>query len=214
MRWYGTNATGGTASTSPPSPSTNVAGTFSYYVSQFTTATGCESNRGQLKFIVNSLPNKPIITWSGIQFSSTASGVSYQWLLNNIQIAGANSSILKPTNTGDFRLRITDPNGCTNVSDSFKLVVTTISNLVTTPATNLATVYPNPASNKVVLEFTTLPTLNLHFQLVTPSGKILSSATGRNKVNIIDVSDVQSGNYFIKVIGKKYDQVQKILIQK
>jgi hypothetical protein len=69
-------------------------------------------------------------------------------------------------------------------------------------------------SNKVVLEFETLPTMNLNFQLVSLSGKVLSSTTGRNKVNIIDVSKIKSGNYFIKVIGKKYDQVKKVLIQK
>jgi hypothetical protein len=66
----------------------------------------------------------------------------------------------------------------------------------------------------VVLEFATLPNINLNFQLVSPSGKVLSSTVGRNKVNVIDVSDVQSGNYFIRVIGKKYDQVKKVLIQK
>jgi hypothetical protein len=56
--------------------------------------------------------------------------------------------------------------------------------------------------------------MNLNFQLVSLSGKVLSSTTGRNKVNIIDVSKIKSGNYFIKVIGKKYDQVKKVLIQK
>jgi hypothetical protein len=155
-----------------------------------------------------------VISWSGVQFATTATGVNYQWLLNGTAISGATASTHKPLNTGDFKLRVTDPNGCINVSDSFKLVVTAIGNLVTTPASNIATVYPNPATNRVVLEFATLPTINLNFQLVSPSGNVLSSTTGRNKVNIIDVSDIQSGTYFIKVIGKKYDQVKKVLIKK
>jgi hypothetical protein len=155
-----------------------------------------------------------VISWSGVQFATTATGVNYQWLLNGTAISGATTSTHKPLNTGDFKLRVTDPNGCINVSDSFKLVVTAIGNVVTTPASNIATVYPNPATNRVVLEFATLPTINLNFQLVSPSGKVLSSTIGRNKVNVIDVSDVQSGNYFIRVIGKKYDQVKKVLIQK
>ena len=155
-----------------------------------------------------------MISWSGVQFATTATGVNYQWLLNGTAISGATASIHKPLNTGDFKLRVTDPNGCINISDSFKLVVTAIANLVASPASNIATVYPNPASDKVVLEFATLPTINLNFQLVSPSGNVLSSTTGRNKVNIIDVSDIQSGTYFIKVIGKKYDQVKKVLIKK
>ncbi|MEN9335138.1 MAG: hypothetical protein RLZZ500_125, partial [Bacteroidota bacterium] len=43
LNWYGTNATGGTASAVPPTPSTATLGTFTYYVSQ--TIAGCESNR-------------------------------------------------------------------------------------------------------------------------------------------------------------------------
>lgn len=213
LRWYGTSATGGTASTSAPTASSSTAGATNYYVSQVS-AQGCESDRGLLKHTVNPLPAKPVISWSGVQFSTTATGVNYQWLLNGTSISGATASTHKPLNTGDFKLRVTDPNGCVNVSDSFKLVVTALANLVTTPASNIATVYPNPASDKVVLEFATLPTINLNFQLVTPSGKVLSSTTGRNKVNIVDVSKVKSGNYFIRVIGKKYDQVKKVLIQK
>jgi hypothetical protein len=213
LRWYGTSATGGTASTSAPTVSSSVVGVTNYYVSQVS-AQGCESGRSILVHTVNPLPAKPVISWSGVQFSTTATGVNYQWLLNGALVAGATASTHKPLNTGDFKLRVTDPNGCINVSDSFKLVVTALANLVTTPTSNIATVYPNPASNKVVLEFATLPTINLNFQLVSPSGKVLSSTTGRNKVNVIDVSDIQSGNYFIRVIGKKYDQVKKVIIKK
>lgn len=179
-----------------------------------TDSKGCASESSGFTVSVNPLPAKPVISWSGVQFATTATGVNYQWLLNGTAISGATASTHKPLNTGDFKLRVTDPNGCINVSDSFKLVVTAIGNLVTTPASNIATVYPNPATNRVVLEFATLPTINLNFQLVSPSGNVLSSTTGRNKVNIIDVSDIRSGTYFIKVIGKKYDQVKKVLIKK
>ncbi|MFM7018781.1 hypothetical protein, partial [Flavobacterium sp.] len=43
LNWYGTNATGGTASTTVPTPSTSTLGTTTYYVSQ--TIAGCESVR-------------------------------------------------------------------------------------------------------------------------------------------------------------------------
>ena len=149
-----------------------------------------------------------------MQFSTSVLGVNYQWFLNGAPISGATASTHKPLNTGDFKLRITDPNGCINISDGYKLVVTAIDNLGSTPASNIAKLYPNPASNFIVIEFATLPTMNLTFQLVSVSGKVLSSSTGRNKVNIIDINKINSGNYFIKVIGKKYDQVKKVLIQK
>ncbi|WP_460574823.1 Ig-like domain-containing protein, partial [Flavobacterium koreense] len=43
LNWYGTNATGGTASSTAPTPSTTTLGTTTYYVSQ--TIAGCESIR-------------------------------------------------------------------------------------------------------------------------------------------------------------------------
>jgi Carbohydrate binding module (family 35)/Ig-like domain CHU_C associated/Secretion system C-terminal sorting domain len=43
--WYGTNATGGTASATAPVPSTSTAGSVTYYVSQKTASGNCESAR-------------------------------------------------------------------------------------------------------------------------------------------------------------------------
>ncbi|WNM18388.1 T9SS type B sorting domain-containing protein [Flavobacterium capsici] len=46
LNWYGTNATGGTASSTAPTPSTTILGTTTYYVSQ--TIGGCESTRASI----------------------------------------------------------------------------------------------------------------------------------------------------------------------
>lgn len=53
LNWYGTNATGGTASSTAPIPSTAVNGTTTYYVSQ--TIGTCESPRKAINVIVNSV---------------------------------------------------------------------------------------------------------------------------------------------------------------
>ena len=51
LNWYGTNATGGTSSATAPIPSTLVAGTTTYYVSQ--TVAGEESSRAAIVVNVN-----------------------------------------------------------------------------------------------------------------------------------------------------------------
>ena len=53
LLWY-TSATGGTGSSTPPTPITNTIGTTSYYVSQINTITGCEGNRSSI--VVNIYP--------------------------------------------------------------------------------------------------------------------------------------------------------------
>ncbi len=57
LKWYGTAATGGSASTTPTTPSTSQAGTFNYYVSQ--TANGCEGPRVAIPVTVNATPTTP-----------------------------------------------------------------------------------------------------------------------------------------------------------
>ncbi|WP_460976866.1 Ig-like domain-containing protein [Spirosoma knui] len=57
LRWYGTSATGGTASTQATIPSTSLAGTFTYYVSQ--TVNGCESARTPIVVQVKDAPPAP-----------------------------------------------------------------------------------------------------------------------------------------------------------
>ncbi|QJW91611.1 T9SS type A sorting domain-containing protein [Spirosoma taeanense] len=61
LRWYGLNATGGIGSPTPPTPSTDQAGTFNYYVSQVD-PNGCESNRAVISVTVNPKPEKPVTT--------------------------------------------------------------------------------------------------------------------------------------------------------
>jgi gliding motility-associated-like protein len=51
LLWY-TNSTGGTSSSSAPTPSTTNSGTFSYYVTQ-TDGNGCESTRNNINVVVD-----------------------------------------------------------------------------------------------------------------------------------------------------------------
>ncbi len=63
LNWYGTNATGGAATATPPTPLTDNTTTASYYVSQ--TVNGCEGPRADV--IVNTVayPPRPVIKASG-----------------------------------------------------------------------------------------------------------------------------------------------------
>lgn len=62
LKWY-TAATGGTGSSTAPTPSTTTAGTTSYYVSQ--TVSTCESPRAEIKVTVNPLVVKKITLKAG-----------------------------------------------------------------------------------------------------------------------------------------------------
>ena len=82
LLWY-TTPVGGAGSSIAPVPSTSVAGTFNWYVSQ--TVNGCESPRSLVTVTVNSKPQKPTVTssYTYCQFESpatlTASGQNLLW---------------------------------------------------------------------------------------------------------------------------------------
>lgn len=57
LRWYGTDATGGTSSSVAPRPGTGTPGTSNYYVTQ--TVSGCESTRLAIPVTVKTTPGVP-----------------------------------------------------------------------------------------------------------------------------------------------------------
>lgn len=59
--WYGNNQTGGTGSTSAPTPSSSAVGQFNYYVVQKDTLSGCESERAKIVVTVSDYPALPKI---------------------------------------------------------------------------------------------------------------------------------------------------------
>jgi large repetitive protein len=100
LSWYGTSQTGGTSSTTAPTPSTASAGTTTYYVSQKNTL-GCESLRAAIVVTVNAVSTTPAPTGAVSQtFCSgktvadlTATGTAIKWY------ASASGGSMLPLNT-------------------------------------------------------------------------------------------------------------------
>lgn len=123
LQWY-TVATGGTASTTAPTPSTATAGTFNYYVSQMN-ADGFEGPRTMITVTVNALPAAPSVTPNGptsfctggdVQLTSSAA-TSYLW-----SNAATTQSITVST-SGSYHVTITDANGCQATSSDITVDV-------------------------------------------------------------------------------------------
>ena len=121
LNWYGTNATGGTASAIAPTPSTTTLVNTTYYVSQ--TVGGCESPRAEIEVVVNATP---VISISGnnsicpgdTTILTASGGVSYDW-----GIPGETNDTISvsPTTTTTYSVIGTDANDC---SSSAQITVT------------------------------------------------------------------------------------------
>jgi gliding motility-associated-like protein len=129
LNWY-TVSTGGTGSTTAPTPSTTFTGTTSYYVSQGSAT--CESNRAQIDVTVNPLPATPsgtdvtyCINETAVPLTGSGSGT-----LNWFTVpAGGTGSTTAPTpstatvGTSFYYVSQTDANGCESGRDSVKVDV-------------------------------------------------------------------------------------------
>ena len=146
-------------------------------------------------------------------FSTTATGVNYQWLLANNPVSGANNSTYKPIVIGNYRVQVIDSNGCKNVSDSFTLVVTAVNTPPTTPNNHIAKLFPNPATSEFIVQFSQIPLTTITIKLVNANGQIVKEINTNNQSTTIPLSNISTGNYFLKIIGKDYDQTQQLIIK-
>ncbi len=128
LRWY-TQATGGTFTTSAPTPSTTSAGNFTYYVSQVN-ANGDESKRVAISVTVNPLPSIPTISASGNTSFCTGGSVvlTSSATSGNVWSTSATTAAITVTTSGSYTVTVTDANGCSSTSTA------TVVNVSASPA--------------------------------------------------------------------------------
>ncbi len=101
--WYGTSATGGTASATAPTPPTTTPGTTNYYVSQ--TLNGCEGPRASITVTINAIPGPPVPNTppdyceSSAASPLTATGQNLQWYGTNATGGTPTAALTPATNT-------------------------------------------------------------------------------------------------------------------
>ena len=116
LYWY-LNATGGTAASTAPTPSTTSAGSYTYYVSQYNAA-GDESPRASINVIVNALPSTPTITAGGPTSFCTGGNVvlSSSEATGNVWSSTETTQEITVSSTGVYTVTYTDNNGCSATS--------------------------------------------------------------------------------------------------
>jgi PKD repeat protein len=116
LRWY-TQSTGGTFTTTAPTPATTTAGSFTYYVSQ-ANVNNDESQRIAITVTVNALPATPTITANGATTFCTGGSVDLTSSAStgNVWSTTATTASITVTTSGSYTVTTTDVNGCTATS--------------------------------------------------------------------------------------------------
>lgn len=132
--------------------------------------------------------------------------VSYQWYKNLTPIAGATAYSTPITGNGNYKVAVTDTNGCQSVSAVY--VLTDWKGGGTTGITELSntaiSIYPNPATETVFIE----TGINVRAIVSSIDGKVLIDKENAKEVSIRNLAD---GLYLIILFD---DNGQQIKVQK
>ena len=107
LLWYGTNSTGGTATSNVSKPTTTTVGVVGYYLSQINSLTGCEGPRVKIGVTINPLPIAPTVKDTSFCNNATVdslkvnpiAGNALLWYGTNATGGTAISAAIKPSTT-------------------------------------------------------------------------------------------------------------------
>ncbi|HPI30052.1 MAG TPA: C39 family peptidase [Bacteroidales bacterium] len=202
LMWYSLPA-GGTGSAVAPTPSTIVADTVHYYVSQ--NVDGCESSRTDIMVTILAIPGTPTIVIAYHDLISDAQDGN-QWYGPNGLIAGADSSVYSPVSEGSYYVIVTQ-NGCS--SDTSNVVEFVFSGMESHQGESAIRLYPNPVSDELILEMDGNK---------EPVDFVIYNSFGAEvyKGVLLHQTQVRTGNfaqgvYLIKIDGVKAVEFRKIV---
>ena len=140
---------------------------------------------------------------------ATAGFVSYQWLDDqNNPIIGATSNEFFPSLSGEYRVEVTDSNGCSIISYAISFNYTSISQ-----NTELKiNIYPNPTKDYLFIDgATTVSELEIYNAL---GDKVIHLINDMSAERLkIDLSQKTRGIYFVKIISGNQLINYKIVLQ-
>ena len=139
----------------------------------------------------------------------TASGAAtYTWL-PNVKTGSTLSFTATLQNTTTFTVNAKDANGCVG-SETLSLIVSECTGIPTTQMnTNLFSVFPNPASNRVTIKNRTEIAMDVHMEVEDASGKTVIRQTGsfkkdKNEIQL-NIAHLANGVYMLKIKTEKGD---------
>ena len=156
--------------------------------------------------VVNALDNT--VTGSTNTITANGSGYTYQWIdcdNNNDTIPGATSQSFTPTSTGNYAVIVSVGN-CVDTSDCYYLTMIGVGELTNNKD---ILVYPNPVKDQLVIQQEHLGKIQV--EIFDATGKRIMSLAGNSQKTLVNVNDLSSGIYYVRVYSDGRAWSQKII---
>jgi PKD repeat protein len=207
----------------------SVSGTYKVVVTRSTN--GCSKTSAGKKIVVRQVIN-PVIQVDGSTtfcngdsvklFVTPVAGYTYQWRRNGVDLAGATDTVYYAKNAGTYKVRATDANGCTKVSQSGVTVTVPCkinSSGIAEHNIEMETVMvsPNPASEFIsVFSNSGLDLSHAEIKIYDLAGRMVlksaADATLSESRFEMDIRLLPEGSYIIQLTGEGKEEKARFSI--
>lgn len=132
----------------------------------------------------------PIINFSNGYLYTTATGIGYQWYLNNQVVANSNNDSIVPVSAGNYEVEVIFEDSCSHFSTIYNFIPTNM-NMYNYKSLNI---FPNPANSYINVE---KDFLNKIIHIYDLTGKLIDSK--KITETKIDITHLKSGVYILKI---------------
>ena len=183
--------------------STGIAGSYAVVTSN---VCGADTSN-VVDLVVNPLPPAPVITASGTILIASPAGGVLQWYLDGQELSGEANDSLTVLQNGNYTVVVTNAFGCSSESAVFEVDYLSLQE----NSLDLIAVFPNPSSGQLTVKAKNYGS----FTITTSEGKLVHSKLIDNGSEMsIDLSECESGIYFIHYSGEAGNQITRVVISK
>lgn len=175
------------------------------YTVTVTALSGCSATSEAIEVVVHPLPPVPVITGTTDSLLVADAGI-YQWYLDGEAIPGATDPWWVPAANGSYTVQVSDPNGCSSLSDPFVWITTGVANL---SLANMQVV-PNPSNGAFAIQ---LPGAHGQpYEILDATGKRVRTGSLTSVRTAIDMNTAEQGMYFLRLLQNGSAPVLRIMI--
>lgn len=165
---------------------------------------------------ITPLGDLDICTTGSVNLEANAGpGYQYQWFKKKQLIEGATAQIYTATKETNFKVEVTNSNGCSKLSQNVTIINScklTTENMIQDAQVHI---YPNPMESTALLNFSLTENSTISIDLLDIQGRIIKTfysgelPGGTHQLNL-DLSAFEAGIYFCKIKSNNYLSIVKL----
>lgn len=179
-----------------------------------TDAGGCQSTDSVTITVLGNPSLPSIVKGNDTLYCTPATYASYQWYLDGSPIGGATNPIHVYTINGSYYVEVTNTLGCSSVSAAMAITDVGINEI---SSDLMATVYPNPASENLFIDFQSKKENVVQVTIIDLTGRNVYSEsivlyTGMSRKRI-GIDAFNKGIYLVQFATENGIKTEKLIIQ-